>query len=134
MENDYLISTEKYYSDEGEKYQSQFELKIFLEQVGKREKEEEERGRKMERRTALKVQKILEEQLINKNLNKILEKGLEQLIFAGEKGYLGLMWKMLKKVGKIDFLKQTFGYYVKEFGRNMMGGSGGEELIDGIIK
>ena len=88
----------------------------------------------MERRTALKVQKILEEQLINKNLNKILEKGLEQLIFEGEKGYLGLVWVMLKKVGKIDFLKQTFGYYVKEFGRNMMGGSGGEELIDGMIK
>lgn len=109
-------------------------MKEFLEQVGKREEEEEERGRRMERRTALKVQKILEEQLINKNLNKILEKGLEQLIFEGEKGYLGLVWVMLKKVGKIDFLKQTFGYYVKEFGRNMMGGSGGEELIDGMIK
>ncbi len=88
----------------------------------------------MERRTVLKVQKIIEERLINTNLSKILEKGFEQLILGKELMFLEKVWELLKKVGKVDFLKQTFGYYVKEFGKQIVGGSAGDEMIDGMIK
>jgi Cullin family len=134
FEDIYLKETEEFYSGEGEFFSKNFDLKFFLLHFEKREREEEERGRKMERRTVLKVQKIIEERLINRNLSKILEKGFEQLILGKELMFLEKVWGLLKKVGKVDFLKQTFGYYVKEFGKQIVGGSAGDEMIDGMIK
>ena len=122
FEPEFFRLTELYYKNESLlMINTKFEITKYLNNTEYRITEEINRiNEYLDKSSENKLVTILERLFISDNLQVILTNGFEELMEGNIYHNLKQIYYFLNKVNKIDFLKKTWGYYIKTKGTLLM--------------
>ena len=122
FEPEFFKSTELYYKNESSiMINTNFEIGKYLDNTEYRINEEINRiNEYLDKSSENKLINILEKIFISDHLQVILTNGFEELMKEHKYNNLKQLYNFLIKVNKIDFLKKTWGYYIKTQGTLLM--------------
>jgi len=121
FEPELLRVSDQFYKDEAAELNANFEVVGYLKHTERRINEEI--GRTMDyldKSTENKLCSLIEKIFITDNLQAILSNGFDGLIDNSNIESLSKLYYFLDKVGKLDFLKKTWGYYIKQRGNALI--------------
>jgi len=121
FEPELLRVSDQFYKDEAAELNAHFEVVGYLKHTERRINEEI--GRTMDyldKSTENKLCSLIEKIFITDNLQAILSNGFDGLIDNSNIESLSKLYYFLDKVGKLDFLKKTWGYYIKQRGNALI--------------
>lgn len=123
FEVEFIKSSDKLYSIEGESLQQTLEIPEYLRHVEKRFNEENNRLLHYlnSRTTHQALISCLEKNLIENHVNNILQKGFDNLMDENRISDLKLLYNLLSRIHNgIDLLKNSFSQYIKKRGREIV--------------
>ena len=117
FEPELLKLTQQHYKQEAAQSAEKFEVCSYLNKTQQRINEEKDRVQAyLEKSTEAKIVSMLEKLFIDDYLQKILSEGFEYLVDNQKLENLKQLFTFLNKLGRIDFLKNTWQYYIKQKG------------------
>ena len=117
FEPELLKLTQQHYRAEAQQCADNFEICSYLNKTQQRINEEQERVQAyLERSTEPKIVSMLEKLFIDDYLQKILSEGFDYLVDNQKLENLKQLYTFFHKLGRIDFLKNTWQYYIKQKG------------------
>lgn len=115
----FLDATDVLYAAEGQRIMQDRDVPAYLHHVERRLREEEERLlHYLDQSTRRPLISCVEEQLIQKHLGALLQKGLDQLLDDGRLQELSLLYHLFNRVKEgLKELCSSFAAYIKKTGR-----------------
>ena len=126
FEPELLRISEKFYREESQRlidpeHIENFDIVGYLKHTDRRVNEEINRcSEYLDKSTENKLVLLIERIFISDNLQTILSHGFDSLVDTKNLECLSKLYYFLEKVGKLDFLKKTWGYYIKQRGTSIM--------------
>lgn len=121
FEPELLKVSDQFYKDEAAELNMNFEVVGYLKHTERRINEEIGRTLDyLDKSTENKLCSLIEKIFITDNLQAILSNGFDGLIDNSNIESLSKLYYFLDKVGKLDFLKKTWGYYIKQRGNALI--------------
>ena len=133
FEPEFLRLTQNHYQSEAMHLIEHFEVCNYLNNTQLRITQEKERVHNyLEKSTEPKVVMMLERLFIDNYLQKILAEGFEYLVDNQKLENLQQLYNFLNKLGRIEFLKNTWQFYIKQKGSNLV--NTGEVSVEAILE
>ncbi len=121
FEPELLKVSDEFYREELQTLNQNFEIVSYLHHIEIRINEEIRRTSEyLDKSTENKLCSLIEKTFITDNLQIILSTGFDNLIDTTNIESLTKLYYFLDKVGKMDFLKKTWGYYIKQRGNALI--------------
>ena len=121
FEPELLKVSDLFYKEESQQLNQNFEIVGYLKHTENRLNEEIKRTIEyLDKSTENKLCSLIEKIFITDNLQVILYSGFDSLIDNANTESLSKLYYFLDKVGKLDFLKKTWGYYIKQRGNALI--------------
>lgn len=121
IEPQLLIVSEKFYKQESEDLKAKFELVSYLDHTDNRVHQEITRCQEyLDSSSENKLVDQIEKIFISDNLQMVLSSGFDDLIKTKNHVSLAKLYHFLDKVSKLDYLKKTWGYFIKTAGSEIM--------------
>lgn len=122
FENKFLLATEQVYSIEAHKLMQELQVPEYLAHIDRRLQEESERVvRYLDMSTKEPLIFVVERHLIGKCLNKILQKGFDELLDGNRLSDLNLLYLLCARVmNGLDEVCVAFNEYIKKRGKNIV--------------
>lgn len=98
-----------------------FEIVSFLDHVERRVNEEKQRcSEYLDKSTENKLILLIERIFVSDNLQVILSNGFDKITDNKNHSSLTKLYQFLERVQKLDYLKKTWSYYIKERGNTLI--------------
>ncbi|KAI8388291.1 Cullin [Radiomyces spectabilis] len=122
FEEPFLEQTRKFYCAEGDKLVKEMHMSGYLDHVSMRVHQEStiRVKRYFDKSSKVALTTIVEEELLSKRVEYILDKSFNYFMENHRMDDLSLLYRLLKKVGKLDICAKYFLNYVKTRGSQIM--------------
>lgn len=134
FEKRFLDSTRNFYKKEASELIVSLTLTDYLLYLEKRLQEEECLAKRLlQQNTFVEIMEILDQELINAHLQRLLDVRFSELIAKKELVSLSKLYNFVHRVNKQDFLKQSWGFYIKEQGSSLLS-QNKETVFDDLLQ
>jgi cullin-4 len=133
FEDEFLKETLSYYKSESQTLTASFVIRKFLIHVEERLNQETERINKyLDKTSGKKLMNIVETCLITDNIHVIMNDGLDTLMTDKDFENLSRIYKFLMRVDKLEFLKKSWNFIIKERGNTLVANPD-DKMIDVVL-
>ncbi|KAI8645755.1 Cullin family-domain-containing protein [Parasitella parasitica] len=124
FEQQFLVQTQQFYSQEGDKLMKSINIFDYLEHVATRVHQESILRVKnyFDKSTKGRLQSIVEKELLTKRVESILSECNVDLFQDGDYDKFSLLYRLLQKVDKLEICAKYFTAYVKAKGSSILRG------------
>eukprot|EP01016_Furgasonia_blochmanni_P032635 TRINITY_DN3364_c0_g1_i7.p1 TRINITY_DN3364_c0_g1~~TRINITY_DN3364_c0_g1_i7.p1 ORF type:complete len:436 (-),score=155.69 TRINITY_DN3364_c0_g1_i7:601-1908(-) len=133
FEPEFLKVSETYFTNEAQSLIANFEIKAYMTHVETRLHQEAERVNAcMDKSTKEQIIPMLQRIFVSENLEVIISNGFQSLLEALNITDLKRLYYLLDMVKKVDYLKETFKFFIK--GRGATISNQDENVIESLLE
>lgn len=134
FEKKFLDFTKNFFRKEANELINSLDLKGYLIYLERRLQEEEFLAKRLlQQNTLVEIMDLLEQELIIAHLQRLLDVRFSELIAKKELISLSRLYNFIHRVNKQDFLKQSWGFYIKEQGSSLIA-QNKESVFDDLLQ